>query len=471
MSNLPAKAAAWPRAGLIVTIGLMLALAACQKSAEQDAPATASHSTAAVQELAGDPPPPPPVEVTVDDITTLKPTGDALLDRLAAALFSLPPTDNSLIPALPFNELKAEIAGWQAEFENDSRYWQLRYLSERPRRINEQEVQWTLEQIDATIARGHNDLALLYNMFISIDTICGDERTVETLEKLIAVAPDNAWPHYLLAMHRLGYSDLERALSELELGNAAPDGAIPLLFLEDELLVRAPRGRFIGNAMVSRILMLGPGLWRVPNLLLYIGELARTRLTAQQYLEQPELFEAYHQFACRIAVDRSATYVTSYYASQAERQMITTLFEAAELKLSKEQYQTLDAMARVLDRLGSLREETAAGFAERTQGSYSAELLAATPETITPELKAEWARHNFRAENWQRQFLKDNVVPLYNLLAQVDMTTLAMPPELAEWIQEHPSVDLEPEPAGEEEAAEEADGQDHEHGHNHNHDH
>ncbi|MCH7472978.1 hypothetical protein IIA79_08515 [bacterium] len=293
------------------------------------------------------------------------PTGDSLFDRYALeveARIAELEDGGEVMQIRTCAALHDELlAGWENEFGDDARYWELRYLcawsnaekdnfssndftapadilrEARRRGVTTANTLLILsrelrEEYEARFEelpdpRSNPEFKLwgwkvnvemsprkvldpevveqLLNLHKSYET-----EELELLNEAMVIGPDEAWPYYLRALYWFELGEHDLAIADLEAGNAAPVNVyprpFPVPFVVEALTAKAPAG----SAAVSGAILL---LQLSYPLLKYLRlrEFLKDSLVAVNLSGDPATLEAWHQFACRYSACLTDSYVPS----------------------------------------------------------------------------------------------------------------------------------------------------------------
>ena len=267
-------------------------------------------------------------------------TGDPLLDKYCNAVI-----DQALATGLDrewliYNNYQLEdavFASWEDEFAADPRFWMLRYHQTADESVERAGIQVkygkypSVHYLEEARRRGLADGAVLLRLLCSYDSAWlnatseyvtmpkpqrggnfaeyykaqrdavdehyGQEHQ-ELLSKLLAVAADEALPHYYAALYASERGDCEAAIAEIIRGNRAPRNTVLQGFPFDDLWHRMRTGKPLPEKAASGILCQEAIALALPN---FIKFKAMTRQLIADAIEREDLgvLEELNTFACR----------------------------------------------------------------------------------------------------------------------------------------------------------------------------
>ena len=251
-----------------------------------------------------------------------------VIARQAPRLFCALPDDPN-----PVKLPEEVLAGWEAEFGGDPRYWQLRYncTAEVPPEIvadyEARGLSPRLYYLEQARERGIADLPVLWTLWAVQCELWADEileapdglggevpadekldvekllikghgaEIRDWLDEMVAAAPDWSWPYYRRARFYWHTGERELALADLRTGNAAPVNRYPATFPFDLALNAARDDSKIANRTILGGLLDLEIREQTGNARAWMNF---AREVAQLDIQRNrEWFAAYHRFACR----------------------------------------------------------------------------------------------------------------------------------------------------------------------------
>jgi hypothetical protein len=247
------------------------------------------------------------------------------------------------------------LAGWESDFGNDPRYWQLRYWCARHRIDNytvlAKRHPWEVvpgpEQRDAgqyliqAYERDVADADTLWFLFeeqrvalreswfeleaeiktlpagerrkkLQVQSQMEEQQEFNLLDAMVDVGPDEAWPHYWRAKYWFDYGELEKAQADLRAGNQAADNHIPRLFPVSAVYTQ-PKKVAYGNECVAGAVLDVYAYSAVINWVKWqeIGKEVEMALALGGDLG---LAAEFHRFACRLGQADSAAAMELIYS-------------------------------------------------------------------------------------------------------------------------------------------------------------
>lgn len=301
-----------------------------------------------------------------------KPTGDALFDRYALAVdvhinaWLKERYDLGLFAVLPDEEL----AGWESDFGDDPRYWELRYFcasaamggaqaasaEEGPERFLE-----TARQLGVASA---NTLLCLYlesharhakefkppetgttssplqSEMGSNSTLlprnppetesdrarvaqmeANDQADLALLNEALAKDPGSAWGYYLRAMYWFDTGEQDKGLADMKADNGAANSLYPRPFPVEAAVAGLSAEAPAGNAAVSGAILASAMLYALPDYSRIRSHLDESMFVLDRYDSRGAL-ETWHQFACRFAGSAPYELITTLVARSLEGKLI-----------------------------------------------------------------------------------------------------------------------------------------------------
>lgn len=405
-------------------------------------------------------------------------TGDELLDRYCSLIRTdrFPGRWGNYGLEFPGLTPAAEsiLAGWEDEFGDDPRYWTLRYfasqsdsglqldsnsilanhpkayftadepaynLEEARRRgvadgaalfilLKRYERIWAGAALYHDITRGYPVLASPedYREARKLVEITFGPEQEELVTELLAVAPDEAQPHYYLALLAAQREDYDQAIEELSLGNRAARNTALVGYPYDEICRRMrsdnPRVEKIAGGLicVDEGRLSSFDSYRVKQITVVLAENA----VARQDL--PALAEL-HAFACRYGDVQGLESFNALVAHDLMYSVWHAVSNDWQGPVSREQRQALDELQKEIDRL-DYRLQT--NLSSVYWPSYSTPPWQLSPPELTGLLLSGGRSGSTKALEQlfddtlaEQQALGGPIHDLFQEIARFDYTTLS----------------------------------------------
>lgn len=260
-------------------------------------------------------------------------TGDDLFDRFTLALdeFIDAYGSSDIITGVPPVVPDSVLAGWEADFARDPRYWELRYISKllggldwskecgaskdemiRCEVENRQTAVGFLHQAYKSGVASSDTKLLLYTeelysgwlaerVCIAPGPVLSDDELSALLDECLADDPQDAWAWYLKSFSLFEHGNINDALAAMEQGNAQPAFLHPKPFPLPKLLSGLNQAVPQGGAVVA-----GAGLVLSRDFPITYNRMIHRdlSLTLSHIDETGDLspLDTWHKFGCRFAL-------------------------------------------------------------------------------------------------------------------------------------------------------------------------
>ncbi|MBN2081260.1 hypothetical protein JW859_03535 [bacterium] len=365
-----------------------------------------------------------------------------------------------------------ELAGWEKEFGNDPRFWQLcyyfanelpeEYVTELPGSGYDAEVHY----LEEARRRGIADPLIMIELYTQVENAVRQQARealqseltgvtdriqinlaywryidehfaaefAQLQDEVLAVAGDDSWPYYRFALVAFEHGDYDAAWELIAQGNRAPVSRLVLGFPFTEIVGefwagRKPPDSFIGGVLCERLITLPlPNYIRFKEMVIRLAEDARAR-------EDLAVLNELHVFCCRFgAVDNGSLIQAMVGRSMAQKVLDAAQNNWPEKHSAKQRQGFAKLQQKWVDISNTSRnisnQCTNANRMARYTGvqtskvRLSLDLLGGSLWLIMDEYESLYDAFYIEYSGMHTQ-----IVPLFEEVAQFDYATLSWPEE------------------------------------------